>query len=91
VGEDHAPPDSSIDITLRNLPEAAIEVRDRGPGFPQEEMSNLTERFARGSNSSGTIGSGLGLTIARDVAQAHGGRLTLGNHPEGGACVILSL
>jgi two-component system sensor histidine kinase TctE len=43
----------------------------------------------RGSASGGQIGSGLGLTIAKDVAAAHGGRLILTNTPRGGACATL--
>jgi two-component system sensor histidine kinase TctE len=50
----------------------------------------LPDRFARGSNSGGIIGSGLGLTIAQEVAEAHGGGLTLNNHSRGGACVTFS-
>jgi two-component system sensor histidine kinase TctE len=53
-------------------------------------MDTLTDRFTRGRNASDTIGSGLGLTIARDVADAHGGKLVISNNATGGACVTLS-
>ena len=85
----YAPPDSSIDITIKAAPQPFVDVRDHGPGFPDNDMSALSARFARGSNASGIIGSGLGLTIAQDVATAHGGTLVLSNHEEGGACVSL--
>ncbi|SDK28491.1 sensor histidine kinase [Aliiruegeria lutimaris] len=69
-----------------------IQVSDQGAGFPKGAGKRLTRRFARGSNSQGTVGSGLGLTIADEVAQAHGGRLELEQNPEGvGACVSLVL
>ncbi|MDV7143530.1 sensor histidine kinase [Tropicimonas sp. TH_r6] len=69
-----------------------IQVIDQGPGFPTGTGKRLTKRFARGSNSEGTVGSGLGLTIAEEVARAHGGRLEIGRNPEGdGACVSLIL
>lgn len=87
----YAPPDSIVEIRVTKEPSAQIMVSDQGPGFPPDEIEMLTRRFERGQNSAGTIGSGLGLTIAQDVAIAHGGALVLTNQPEGGACVILSL
>ena len=87
----YGPAESTIEITLCAEPRPAIRVRDHGPGFPVREIASLTARFQRGGNARDTIGSGLGLTIAQDVALAHGGELTLANQPEGGACVTLSL
>ena len=52
-------------------------------------IDNLKSRFKRGQNSNGIVGSGLGLTIAQDVANAHEAKLTLSNHEKGGACVTL--
>ena len=77
-----------ITVTAGTIPQ--ITVRDHGPGFPSTEIESLTTRFQRGENAKNTIGSGLGLTIAQDVATAHGGRLELANQSEGGACVTLS-
>ncbi|WP_171123678.1 MULTISPECIES: sensor histidine kinase [unclassified Ruegeria] len=85
----YAPLDSTVEIEITGKPE--IKVSDSGPGFLPEEIETLTRRFERGKNAAGTIGSGLGLTIAQDVAIAHGGTLVLTNQPSGGACVILSL
>jgi signal transduction histidine kinase len=64
----------------------AIEVADDGPGIPEAELANVMEPFVRleGSRNRGTGGSGLGLTLARSAAQAHGGSLELVNRPEGG-------
>ncbi|WP_370401963.1 sensor histidine kinase [Sulfitobacter sp. JB4-11] len=87
----YSPSDGTIDITIRATPRPMVEVRDQGPGFPVEDIAELPARFARGSNAAGIIGSGLGLTIAQDVATAHGGTLVLDNDPKGGACVCLSL
>jgi two-component system sensor histidine kinase TctE len=86
----YSPRESVIAITVRSEPGPQVEVRDQGPGFPIDEISELTLRFSRGANAQGTIGSGLGLTIAQDVAIAHGGNLTLSNIQGGGACVIFS-
>ena len=85
----YAPLDSTVEIEVTAKPE--VQVRDTGPGFPIDEIDLLKRRFERGKNAVGTIGSGLGLTIAEDVATAHGGTLVLANRPEGGACVTLSL
>lgn len=62
-----------------------IRIRDRGPGIPSESLDRVFEPFFRleSSRNRDTGGTGLGLSIARDVAQAHGGSLTLTN-VEGG-------
>ena len=87
----YGPAESSIEITISSSPGPRITICDHGPGFPTNEIETLTNRFQRGANAKDTIGSGLGLTIARDVAMAHGGGIDLENQPEGGACVTLSL
>lgn len=86
----YGPSESSVEITVSKKPTPQITVCDHGPGFPEQEIDSLTARFQRGANAANTIGSGLGLTIARDVASAHGGQIKLANQPEGGACVTLS-
>ncbi|GAB0116967.1 ATP-binding protein [Acidisoma sp. 7E03] len=70
-----------------------IEVCDEGPGIPAEHMARLLQPFQRMETSRNrqTGGVGLGLAIARDIARAHGGDLILGNRPEGGARVTLTL
>ena len=87
----YGPAESSIEITVSDTPRVHIKICDHGRGFPTEEIENLTARFQRGANAKDTVGSGLGLTIARDVAIAHGGEIKLENQPEGGACVTFSL
>lgn len=86
----YSPSESVIFLIVRANPKPYLEVKDQGPGFLTDEIELLTGRFTRGRNASGTIGSGLGLTIARDVAVAHGGRLKLSNNSSGGACVTFS-
>lgn len=86
----YGPAESVIEIAIIAAPCPQVSIRDHGPGFHADEIETLTSRFKRGRNAAQTIGSGLGLTIALDVAKAHGGALTLHNHPEGGACVTLS-
>ena len=66
--------------------ELTIRVLDDGPGIPDAELERVFEPFYRleSSRNRETGGTGLGLSIARDVAQAHGGSLTLANRSGGG-------
>jgi signal transduction histidine kinase len=70
-----------------------IRIRDEGPGVPNEELERVFEPFYRleSSRNRDTGGSGLGLSIARDVIQAHGGSLILQNLPVRGLEAIVSL
>ncbi|MDD5295961.1 MAG: ATP-binding protein [Rhodocyclaceae bacterium] len=72
---------------------AVVYVRDSGLGIPEDQLEAVFEPFARleTSRSRDTGGTGLGLTIAREVAQRHGGRLTLANRPGGGLEARLEL
>lgn len=66
--------------------EIVIQVQDDGPGIPEALLARVTEPFVRGeaSRSAATGGAGLGLTIARDILRAQGGRLVLKNRAQGG-------
>lgn len=87
----YSPSDSNIDVDVEETGEhAQVVVSDSGLGFAEADLGSLTQRFARGSNVEGVIGSGLGLTIADEVLRAHGGQLELRNKQKGpGACVTL--
>lgn len=63
---------------------AVIAVEDDGPGIPEAQRRALQDPFVRGDTARGTDGSGLGLSIARSVARAHGGTLELSNRAGGG-------
>ena len=71
--------------------ERVISVSDSGPGFPEDLRGRETERFARGKASRSTPGSGLGLAIVDAIAVAHGGSVSIGGAPGGGAEVALHL
>lgn len=70
-----------------------LQVRDSGPGIPSEALPRLFDRFYRvdSSRSRQAGGSGLGLSIARQLAEAHGGTLSAANDPTGGAVFTLTL
>jgi len=71
---------------LRDGDALAIRVEDDGPGIPDDELQAMLEPFRRGdpSRNKETGGAGLGLTLARAIAEQHGGTLVLGNRAEGG-------
>ncbi len=71
----------------------SIRVSDEGPGIPEPDLERAFEPFYRGeaSRSRETGGTGLGLGIARNIARAHGGDVTLRNRPQGGLEATLSL
>jgi len=75
------------------LPHAEVRVQDRGPGVPRGSEEKIFEKFYRAhdSLSSGIQGSGLGLTIARQIARAHGGDVVYEPREGGGSCFILRL
>lgn len=70
-----------------------LRVCDEGPGIPEEMLEKVFEPFFRleASRNRDTGGTGLGLSIARDIAQAHGGSLSLRNLPAGGLQATLTL
>ena len=75
------------DITLRDEGAALnIAITDDGPGIPEGDIERVFEPFYRveGSRNRNTGGSGLGLSIARNIAQAHGGSVRLRNLARGG-------
>lgn len=81
-------------VTVDRLGGAArIRIRDRGPGIAGAELAKVFDPFYRieSSRSRESGGTGLGLTIARNIAEQHGGSITLANHSGGGLEATLQL
>ncbi len=81
-------------VTVADGPhELTLYIDDDGPGIPEEKLEQMFEPFRRGEDSRNraTGGVGLGLAIARNLARAHGGEVTLANRVEGGLRVTVSL
>jgi signal transduction histidine kinase len=69
-----------------------VHIRDNGIGFPPHLSEQLFDLFYQHDRRKyEQQGAGLGLTIAREIAHAHGGTLTLTGHPDRGAAVVISL
>ncbi|MEZ2224149.1 ATP-binding protein, partial [Rhizobium sp. RCC_161_2] len=83
----------SVEINILADGSAVIRVLDRGPGFPEDMQAVAINPFWRGdpSRSRATGGTGLGLSVARAIAIAHGGDLKLANRTGGGAIVEIHL
>lgn len=86
------PPGKPLELTatLQHDRGILLQVRDRGPGAPAEQLDELAAPFVRGSGQ-GNNGYGLGLTITQRCVEQLGGVLQLENHPDGGfvASIIL--
>ncbi|HTV56069.1 MAG TPA: ATP-binding protein, partial [Terriglobia bacterium] len=89
----YSPPSSAVEITVASTEQKAIVyIADQGPGIPDAEKSRIFERFYRlKGDHQGIPGSGMGLTIARYIADAHGGTLSASDRPGGGSVFCLSL
>ncbi len=90
----HAPPGSAVQLTAHFADQMLIlDIADGGPGFPEEFLPHAFERFRRAetARSRDKGGSGLGLSIVRAIAQAHGGSAEAGNLEGGGAVVKVRL
>ncbi|CAM3576069.1 sensor histidine kinase [Parendozoicomonas haliclonae] len=79
--------DDPVLITVgREQGEVFWQVEDRGPGVPQSQRKQIFEKFYRASEVTGKPGLGLGLYIARQIIERHGGRVELMASRWGGAC-----
>ena len=68
-----------------------VAVEDQGPGIPREQQGLIFEKFGRANVGGGKPGSGLGLFIARSIAEAHGGSLDVQSEPGSGAAFTFRL
>jgi signal transduction histidine kinase len=69
-----------------------VHVTDRGPGIPEDQQELIFEKFGRAAiEGSPKPGTGLGLFIARSIAEAHGGSLDVASRRDAGATFTLSL
>jgi two-component system sensor histidine kinase MprB len=77
-----SPENGIVEVTLHD---GALTVRDHGPGFNEEDLPFVFDRFHRAREARSKPGSGLGLAIVRQAAEAHDGFAEAANAPDGGA------
>ena len=91
----YTPEGGHIDIrmTKSRTDKVQLRVTDNGVGIPEEDMAHLFERFYRveKSRTQDAGGTGLGLAIAKEITEAHGGRITVESKPGVGTSVLLEL
>jgi two-component system sensor histidine kinase MprB len=83
----YSPAGSEVTVRARvDNGQAVVSIADQGPGIADYDMPHIFERFYRGKQIRNRLpGTGMGLTIARQIVQAHGGRITARNLPGKGA------
>ncbi|MCA9809123.1 MAG: HAMP domain-containing histidine kinase [Chrysiogenetes bacterium] len=89
----YSPEGGRVGVALYALPRGgvALRVEDQGPGIPPGAGEEIFEPFYRAGELSTNPGSGLGLSIVKTIAEAHGGRVRAENRPEGGARFVVEL
>lgn len=90
----HAPPGSRITLsTSREAASVRVRIADQGPGISEEDRPRVFERFYRGRGEGDLMnqGLGIGLAIAKDIVERHGGSIRLDNGAEGGAVLTIDL
>jgi signal transduction histidine kinase len=88
----YTPPGGNVAIrTSQAGPDAVLTVTDTGVGIPADELPLIFDRFWRGRQAAQTSGTGIGLAIASELAQAHGGQLSARSEPGRGTEMTLTL
>ncbi len=88
----YTPAGGTVAVTAATANDTArITIADTGPGIAPDEQALVFEPFYRGRAMRYSEGLGVGLSIARSLTEAHGGRLTLDTPPYGGSAFTIQL
>ena len=89
----YTPAGGRVTVSVQGDSDGAVvlSVSDTGLGIPEEDLARIFERFYRGDQSRSEPGTGLGLSLARAIARAHGGDITVESHPGEGSTFRVTL
>ncbi|MFA7405118.1 MAG: sensor histidine kinase KdpD [Pelobacteraceae bacterium] len=88
----YSPPGSPIEIfASTDSSWLMLEVTDRGPGVPEQDLKRVFDKFYRIPVPEGAGGTGLGLSICKGIIEAHGGRISAENRTDGGLRIVARL
>jgi two-component system, NtrC family, sensor histidine kinase KinB len=88
----YTPPGGEVHVTAAPAGSSVeISVQDTGPGIPKEHLDRIFERFFRVPGQPGNTGAGLGLAIAKEIVELHGGKISVASKEDQGATFTFTL
>lgn len=86
----HNSRDTEVSVSIKAEDQIVISIQDNGCGMDKEELENLFVRYYRGENTAAKAeGSGLGMTISKQIIELHGGTIWAESEPGSGTCIII--
>ncbi|MBS7345951.1 MAG: HAMP domain-containing histidine kinase [Caryophanon sp.] len=82
---------SDVAIFITMTEDGTLSIRDNGNGIKEQDVAHIFERYYRGTNTASTDGTGLGMAIARDIIEAHGGSVSLISKEHVGTTITVKL
>jgi len=88
----YSPIGATIEVSMTGAPgEIAVAISDRGIGIPVSDLDRVFERYHRGSNVSGIVGTGVGLYLVKMAVDLHHGTVEVQSREDEGSCFIVRL
>ncbi len=88
----YSPAGGLIEVTMQtSADEVVVEISDHGIGIPEHDLAKLFERYHRGSNVSGIVGTGVGLYLVKTAVDLHHGRIEVHSREGEGSCFTVRL
>jgi two-component system, OmpR family, sensor kinase len=88
----YSPAGGAIDVRMESAPDqVVVAVTDHGIGIPASDLARLFERYHRGSNVSGIVGTGVGLYLVKTAVDLHHGTIEVQSSEGDGSCFTVRL